>query len=198
MTSDELVASVRSTFATTAREGIRAVAVADSYRDANTGPHGIRQAHALATLSDPDQIETFIGDGFTVGLASKYVPGTHPYTLLAEAVDRGSSDDFTLTAAWRLYRGQPSDASPLQQFAYVVATYGRTIRFGGFAEAIFIPHLTVPAFEGDPMTLFSVDGSSPMRVSIMFRKTGNGDANLSWAYAIDSNAYDDAAARRAS
>jgi hypothetical protein len=196
VTSDELVAAVRSTFANSTPGSIQAT-VTDAYRDANASPVGIRPMHALAALSAPDQIETFAGSGFTVALAAKRIARSHPYTLLAEAVDRDSSEGFTLTAAWRVYRSLAGSASPLKHFADVVTTYGRTVRFGGFAEAIFIPHLTVPAFEGDPMTLFSVEGSGPARVSIMFRKSGNGDANLSWAYAIDSNAYDDAAAHRA-
>jgi hypothetical protein len=198
VTSDELVAAVRSTFASSTRDGIPAATVADNYRDANTGPHGIRPVHALAALGAPDHIETFTGDGFTIALANKQIAGTYPYTLLAEAVDRESSNEFILTGAWRLYQSESGTTSPVEQFADVVTRFGRTVRFGGFAEAVFIPHLTIPTFEADPMTLLSIEGTGPWRVSIMFRRRGSGDATLSWAYAIDSNAYDDAAAHHAS
>jgi hypothetical protein len=85
--------------------------------------------------------------------------------------------------AWRLYGDWPS--TPTSALAAFVARFGLEVIVGGTVQGLFVPTYTgqtdqIAALAGEP---------GPFTMSVMFRKDGAGPATISWAYAINDDAY---------
>lgn len=172
------------------------VFVTQHFREVNEAPGGVRAAHAIEVVEDPDAMEQYDLGGVTIVLATRRITfDRRPYTLLVVA-HRLESGPLGINAGYCLYDDSPQDAMlathPFCAMETVLARYGVPVTVGDQTELLIqSAELTLPGGDPTPVLVAQSSDGDPMISHALIRVIA-GDPpilQIRWAFVLLHNRY---------